>query len=99
MGQSGTAEELGKERIVWIAGWVLAATILVLSSGAAALSQDFAEPDNAMRLVRVRDLIAGQGWFDSIQYRLNPPDGTPMHWARWVDAAIALPILILSPVL
>ena len=84
-------------RKVWIAGWALAAVILILGSGAAALGQEFSEPDNAMRLVRVRDLLAGQGWFDAVQHRLNPPDGTPMHWARWIDAAIAGPILLLAP--
>src|SRR5262245_19436211 len=52
-----------------------------------------------MRLVRVRDLLGGQGWFDSVQHRLNPPDGVPMHWARWVDAAIAAPIPLLTPML
>jgi hypothetical protein len=85
------------ERKIWIAGWALAAVILILGSGAAALGQEFSEPDNAMRLVRVRDLLAGQGWFDAVQHRLNPPDGTPMHWARWIDAAIAGPILLLAP--
>jgi len=96
------AEEVGirrQEHIVWIAGWALAATILIVGSGLAALNQDFSEPDNAMRLVRVRDLIAGQRWFDSVEVRLNPPDGTPMHWARWIDAALALPILLLTPIL
>src|SRR5262245_45549475 len=99
------AEEFGirksghNEHIVWIASWALAATILVFGSGLAALNQDFSEPDNAMRLVRVRDLIAGQGWFDSVQVRLNPPEGTPMHWARWIDAMLALPILLLTPIL
>ncbi len=83
-------------RIVWIAGWALAALILVAGYGVAALNQDFAEPDNAMRLVRVRDMLAGQGWFDSVQQRLNPPTGTPMHWAQWIDAAIAVPVFLLS---
>ncbi len=86
-------------RIAWIAGWALAAAILVVGSGLAALNQDFAEPDNAMRLVRIRDMLAGQGWFDNVQHRLNPPDGTPMHWAQWIDAVLAAPIALLSPVI
>lgn len=57
------------------------------------------DTDDALRLVRVRDLLAGQSWFDSIQYRLNPPDGTPLHWSRLVDAPIAGLILILTPFL
>ena len=46
--------------------------------------------DDAMRLVQVRDLIAGQGWFDVTQYRLNPPDGVAMHWSRLIDLPIAI---------
>lgn len=87
------------DRAVWISGWVLAALILCLGAGAAALSQDFSEPDNAMRLVRVRDMLAGQGWFDSVQHRLNPPAGTPMHWAQWIDALLAGPIALMTPVM
>jgi len=86
-------------RIAWLAGWALAAVILVAGAGMAALQQDFSEPDNAMRLVRVRDMLAGQGWFDSIQHRLNPPEGTPMHWAQWIDAMLAAPIAVLKPLI
>ena len=89
----------GNGRIAWLAGWGLAALILVAGSATAALSQDFAEPDNAMRLVRIRDMLAGQGWFDSVQHRLNPPDGTPMHWAQWIDALLAAPIALLAPLI
>ena len=86
-------------RMAWLAGWALAAVILVAGAGMAALQQDFSEPDNAMRLVRVRDMLAGQGWFDSIQHRLNPPEGTPMHWAQWIDAMLAAPIAVLKPLI
>lgn len=82
----------------WLLGWAVAALVLVSGAGMAAISQDFAEPDNAMRLVRIRDMLAGQGWFDNVQHRLNPPDGTPMHWAQWIDAFLAAPIAILAVV-
>jgi hypothetical protein len=45
--------------------------------------------DDAMRLVQVRDLIGGQNWFDTTQYRLSPPEGTPMHWSRLIDLPLA----------
>ncbi|HLJ70388.1 MAG TPA: hypothetical protein VKU03_03660 [Roseiarcus sp.] len=50
----------------------------------------FANPDDAMRLVEVRDLIAGQNWFDLHQYRLDPPAGVDMHWTRVLDLPLAL---------
>ncbi|MEM6463415.1 MAG: hypothetical protein AAF724_16025, partial [Pseudomonadota bacterium] len=46
--------------------------------------------DDVMRLVQVRDLMAGQSWFDLTQYRLGLESGTPMHWSRLIDAPIAL---------
>lgn len=96
--QPGLTQQ-GAGKIAWIAAWALAAVILVAGSGVAALNQDFAEPDNAMRLVRIRDMLAGQGWFDNVQQRLNPPDGTPMHWAQWIDALLAAPVALLTPLI
>ena len=45
--------------------------------------------DDMMRLVMVRDWLAGQGWFDTTQYRLMPPEGVLIHWSRYIDAGIA----------
>lgn len=55
--------------------------------------------DDALRLVQVRDLIGGQAWFDLHQYRIDPPQGVPMHWSRLVDAPIAAVLLLLTPLL
>jgi hypothetical protein len=59
---------------------------------------DAMSTDDAMRLVEVRDLIAGQGWFDLMQHRLDPP-GLPMHWSRVIDVPLAGLILALRPLL
>ncbi|GMB80802.1 hypothetical protein NN6n1_15850 [Shinella zoogloeoides] len=48
-----------------------------------------ADNDDTMRLVVVRDLLAGQGWFDTTQYRLGLAGGTLMHWSRLIDLPIA----------
>lgn len=50
--------------------------------------------DAMLRLVQVRDLLAGQGWFDMQQYRMGLPGGFEMHWSRIVDAPIAAIILL-----
>lgn len=56
------------------------------------------DPDDALRLVQVRDLIGGQGWWDVVQHRINPIGGGGlMHWSRIVDAPLALGIAALSP--
>ena len=56
------------------------------------------DTDDNMRMMQVRDLIAGQGWFDLRQYRLSPPEGADIHWSRLVDLPIAAIYLVLGPV-
>jgi hypothetical protein len=73
--------------IIWLA---TVATYLATSFG----RDDILSTDDAMRLVAVRDLLAGQGWFDLTQYRLSPPDGVAMHWSRLIDLPLALLIRI-----
>lgn len=53
--------------------------------------------DDAMRLVEVRDLLNGQGWFDLVQHRVLPPDGLSMHWSRYIDAPMAAIVSALEP--
>jgi len=60
---------------------------------------DFRDPDDAMRLVQVRDFLAGQSWFDVSQHRVSPPQGGPMHWSRLLDLPIAGIIVTLRPLL
>ena len=83
-------------------------TVLLLClAGAAALAVptlrsgvfDAMSTDDAMRLVEVRDLLAGQSWFDLTQHRLDPPSGPPMHWSRLIDAPLAALILLLRPLI
>lgn len=47
------------------------------------------DTDDALRLVEVRDFMAGQSWFDLHQYRMNPPQGLLMHWSRLIDLPLA----------
>jgi hypothetical protein len=56
----------------------------------------FANTDDAMRLVEVRDWLAGQAWFDLHQYRLDPPGGVQMHWTRVLDLPLGLLIRVFS---
>ncbi|MBY8828980.1 AcrB/AcrD/AcrF family protein [Hephaestia sp. CMS5P-6] len=51
------------------------------------------DTDDNMRLMQVRALLHGQGWYDLRQYRLNPPGGFDIHWTRLVDLPIAALIL------
>lgn len=53
--------------------------------------------DDAMRLVEVRDLLAGQRWYDLFQHRVLPPEGLSMHWSRYIDAPMAALMAALDP--
>jgi hypothetical protein len=78
--------------------FLLVALLLLVTNVPAIAAHRFPDPDDTLRLVQVRDLLAGQGWFDLRQYRIDAPHGgVPMHWSRLVDIPLALSILVLSP--
>lgn len=84
-----THASLSPERLALILWCGFFAASLLLNRDAIA-HLTFSDPDNAMRLAQVRDLIAGQNWFDTTQYRTNPSGGGgPTHWSRFIDAPIA----------
>lgn len=56
------------------------------------------DTDDNMRLMQVRALLHGQGWYDLTNYRLDPAlGGYNIHWSRLVDLPIAGMILALQP--
>jgi len=57
------------------------------------------DTDDNMRIMQVRGLLHGQGWYDLRQHHLNPPIGASIHWSRLVDLPIAGLILSLRPFL
>ena len=80
-----------------IAFALIAAALVTRAMLGAASTPLINDADDAMRLTVVRDLLAGQGWFDPMQHRLNTPFGAQMHWSRLVDLPIATLILLLRP--
>ena len=53
------------------------------------------DTDDVMRLVQIRDWLAGQAWRDLTQHRLA--DGLPIHWTRLGDLGPAALIGALAP--
>ncbi|MDH7795987.1 MULTISPECIES: hypothetical protein [unclassified Beijerinckia] len=68
--------------------WLLCAAVMIYIVRHP-IGVTFFDPDDALRLVEVRDWMAGQSWFDVTQYRSHPPAGASMHWSRLVDIPIA----------
>jgi hypothetical protein len=79
--------------------WLLLCALMFAVKSQALLMHRFPDPDDALRLAEVRDLIAGQSWFDVHQYRIAAPEGVAMHWSRLVDIPLAAIILALRPLL
>lgn len=46
-----------------------------------------------MRMAQVADWLDGQAWRDTVQRRLDPPDGVPMHWSRLADVPLGAAIM------
>ncbi len=80
---------------------VIAGAIILSFIGARhdILAMTFPDPDDALRLQQVRDLLGGQAWFDVVQHRVNPPVGGLMHWSRLIDLPLAIMIGGLTPLL
>ncbi|SHN83453.1 hypothetical protein [Bradyrhizobium erythrophlei] len=90
-------EQGGLHPDFWIALLFLAGSVWLALPAIKGGVFDALSTDDAMRLVEVRDLIGGQGWFDLFQHRMDPPGGTSMHWSRLIDAPLAALILLLKP--
>jgi hypothetical protein len=70
--------------LVWL---VVALALLLQYWGQTA--ESLLDTDDAMRLVQMRAWLAGQGWFDLHNARIEPPGGYDSHWSRLVDAGLA----------
>ncbi len=78
--------------------FALVAALLVAMSIPAIAAGRFPDSDDVLRMVQVRDLIAGQGWFDLTQHRIDASGGgVPMHWSRLVDLPLAAVVVLLTP--
>jgi hypothetical protein len=78
--------------------WLLISAGLIWSGWTEITTLAGWDPDDALRLVQLRDFLAGQSWFDTTQYRMNPPDGAPMHWSRLIELPLAVLVTLLAPI-
>ncbi|GAA4047997.1 hypothetical protein [Parerythrobacter jejuensis] len=79
--------------------WLVVSILLIATAAQNIFRGQFPDPDDVLRLVQVRDLLAGQEWFDLKQHRIDPTGSVPMHWSRLVDLPLVLIIGGLSPLL
>ena len=74
--------------LLLLIAWLLVMLQLVAQHWAET-AQTLLDTDDAMRLAEMRDWLAGQGWYDMIQRRVEPPLGYASHWSRLIDAGLA----------
>ena len=85
---------------VWpIALFILLALAYGIWQAGPALSGDLRGSDDMMRMQQIRDLIAGQSWFDVDQSRLDTPEGGAMHWSRLPDLVPAAIVFLFQPLI
>ena len=77
--------------------WLTASALLLHARWGQINAFALGDTDDNMRMMQVRGLLAGQGWYDLRQHRLNPPWGADIHWSRLVDLPIAGIRLALAP--
>ncbi len=78
--------------------WAAVSALLLLTKLGAIRGLQLPDPDDVMRLVQVRDLYAGQSWFDMTQHRVDAANGgVAMHWSRLVDLPLLAIIAALAP--
>jgi hypothetical protein len=86
------------KRVVVIV-WIMICAWFVIQKWADIRWFRLPDTDDNMRIMQVRGLLHGQGWYDLRQYRMNPPIGANIHWSRLVDLPIAGLILAFRPFL
>ncbi len=90
---AGPQAEVAASRLPWpwvVLIWALLAVAMVVGYREAIAEFRLPDPDDALRLVQVRDLLAGQNWYDFTQYRINPAEGGgQLHWSRFIDVQLA----------
>ncbi|HEY0028075.1 MAG TPA: AcrB/AcrD/AcrF family protein [Allosphingosinicella sp.] len=79
--------------------WLVAGGLMIFTRWAQIRGFALGDTDDNLRIMQVRDLLAGQSWYDLRQYRLNPPAGADIHWSRLVDLPIAGIKLALLPLI
>jgi hypothetical protein len=73
--------------------WLIIVVQLLLQSWAVT-GRTLGDSDDAMRLVELREFLAGRGWFDLHETRVQPPIGYDTHWSRLIDAGLAALFLV-----
>jgi hypothetical protein len=74
--------------------WLCASGVFIYQNWARIRGFGLGDTDDNMRMMQVRGLLEGQGWYDLAQHRMA---GSNIHWSRLVDLPIAGLKLVFTP--
>lgn len=80
-----------------IAVWVCFVLFSLVNRTDAIWQGNLSNPDDYLYLVQALDWLNGQSWFDQIQHRMNPPQGTFIHYSHLLSGFYAGIIALLRP--
>ena len=80
---------LARASVVWSAFIVAVVFLRYIFANSPDLFASPGGPDDATRLLQMRELLAGGPWFDRSIDRIGAPQVLTSHWSRFVDLAIA----------
>ena len=91
--------DLAQSRLVWCLIAVVFVATKNLLGESSTLGEKFGGPDDALRLVQVRDFLLHGYWYDTRIAQIGAPDVLNSHWSRLIDLPFALLISLLTAVL
>jgi len=81
--------------------WVALTTAALIAASSSVsgpgLSQSLGDTDDAVRLLAVREFLAGAPLLDTTLPRIGAPDPLVSHWSRLIDIPLAAMIMLLRP--
>ncbi|MGH7023730.1 MAG: hypothetical protein ACREEB_09080 [Caulobacteraceae bacterium] len=87
--------DLSGAKALLVTTLVVGVAVCVVMALSRSVMPGFRDTDDATRLIMVRALADGRGWYDQAIARFDPPHGLWMHWSRLLDGGIAGMILLL----
>ncbi|GIU67751.1 hypothetical protein [Candidatus Phycosocius spiralis] len=81
-------------RLILVGGFALAAFHFLPPYWAKVSVWNLVDNDDAMRILQVRDWLAGQAWFDVSQHRLTAHPVSNIHWSRIADLPLAATMVV-----
>src|ERR1700686_2925582 len=74
------------------AWWLLALAVIAIKSwfvSGTGLFGNLGDPDDATRLIQVREFLTSGHWFDTTTMKIGGDAGMLSHWSRLIDLPLA----------